>query len=76
MARGSTRPDYRLFMGIGFSDLIVGVGLVAAGLAGVLGENGSLIALAGGAFAVIGVAIIVWARNKLSQDSGSGGDRN
>jgi hypothetical protein len=76
MVGGSARPDYRLFLGIGLSDVAVGIGLAVAGLTGLLGENGSVIALAGGGFAVVGVAVVIWARNKLSQDSGPGGDRN
>lgn len=76
MARETTGPNYRLFMGVGISDVAVGVGLAVAGLAGLLGENGSVIALVGGVIAVFGVAMVVWARNKLSQASGSGGDRN
>ena len=76
MARGTMTPNHSLIMGIGFADLIVGVGLAVAGLAGLLGENGSVIAAVGGVFAAAGVVAIVWARNKLGQASGLGGDRN
>ncbi|HWQ85528.1 hypothetical protein [Brevundimonas sp.] len=73
MSDAPTPATWRIIMYAGLGDIVVGVGMAVAGLMGFLGEDGQIFAIVGGAVALCGAGIVIWARSKLSQDSGPGG---
>ena len=76
MAEKNAPSVYRTLMFAGLADVCLGLVLVVLGLTGALGEPNTLLAGCGGLFAVIGVGLVIWARNKLSQADDRRGDLN
>ncbi|MDP3803668.1 hypothetical protein [Brevundimonas sp.] len=76
MADPRKAVNWRLFAIVALIDVVVGFGLVAAGLVGLLGEDGRYFALAGGGLVFAGGVIVLYARNKLSQVENRRGDLN
>jgi hypothetical protein len=78
MTAGAGKPDgYRVLALAGVADLVLGVALAVAGATGVVPDvDGTVLMIVGLAFAAMGTGLVIWARNKMSQTSGSGGDRN
>lgn len=68
--------NWRMFAIVGLIDIAVGLGLVAAGLAGMIGPESPFFALAGGALAFGGAVIALFSRHKLSQVEDRRGDLN
>ncbi len=66
----------RIIVWVGVGDIILGVGLALAFLGGLFGPDLELASLIGGFVAVWGGAVVVWARNKLSQAESRRGDLN
>jgi len=76
MAQPQKAVNWRLFAIVALIDVVVGFGLVVAGLAGLLGQDSRYFALAGGGL-VFGAAVIgLYARNKLSEAENRRGDLN
>ncbi|WP_029416243.1 hypothetical protein [Brevundimonas bacteroides] len=69
MSRHGQKPptmDPKLFVQLGIGDIVLGLGLAAAALLGLLGDvDRTLVAGIGGVIAVIGVGIVIWARSRM-----------
>lgn len=68
--------DHRIFIWAGISDVVVGLGLVVAGLTDLFGPDLEILALVGGVIAVVGAGLVLWGRNKASQAESRRGDLN
>ena len=66
----------RILVWAGVADVVLGLGLGAAVLAGRFGPGLELVAVAFAVVAAWGVVLIVWGRNKLSQVEDRRGDLN
>lgn len=66
----------RIFVIAGVSDIVIGVGLALAAVAGLLGPGAGIMVIAGAVMALVGVGFIVFGRNKLSQAESRRGDLN
>ncbi len=81
MNGNSKAPDQkakgRLLLLCGVSDIIIGVGMACAALAGVLGEDVIVFVVVGAVIAMAGVGLALWGRNIISQvDDGQGRRRD
>lgn len=68
--------NWRMFAIVGLIDMAVGLGLVGAGLAGMIGPESSIFAIVGGALMFGGAVIVLISRHKLSQVENRRGDLN
>jgi hypothetical protein len=68
--------NWRLFAILGLVDVALGFGLIAAGLSGMIGPDGSIFALVGAALGFGGAVITLFSRHKLSQVEDRRGDLN
>lgn len=64
----------KLCLLIGVSDLVVGLGFIAAGLIGMFGPDILLPTVGGGAVALTGVGMLAYGGHKLSQADDRHGD--
>jgi len=71
-----TAATWRTMMWAGVADIGLGLGLAVAALTDLIGPDLEMLAIAGGIIAVIGMGILLWARNKLSQADDRRGDMN
>lgn len=76
MARTPKAADFKMMSYIGLIDVVLGLGLVAIGFAGVLEAGPEIMTPAGLLVSAMGVALALWARNKMTQAERQGGDRN
>ena len=65
--------NWRMFAIVGLIDMAVGLGLVGAGLAGMIGPESAIV---GGALMFGGAVIVLLSRHKLSQVENRRGDLN
>jgi hypothetical protein len=57
---------YKVLALFGVGDIVMGLALLAAGLAGVLGDDLTMpLSVVGGVMAATGAGIAIWARSKL-----------
>ncbi len=61
------KMDWRVIAWVGVSDIVLGLGLMGAGALGLLGEGRTVFLALGTLLALVGTAIVIWARNKMSQ---------
>lgn len=72
-----TRAGYRVMMFAGLADIVTGVVVALLVLTGTVPtSNPTVMALVAGLFALIGVGLVIFARNKLSQADDRRGDLN
>lgn len=76
MAKTPKAADYKMMSYIGLIDVVMGLGLVAIGFAGVLEAGPEIMTPVGLLVSAMGVALALWARNKMAQAERQGGDRN
>jgi hypothetical protein len=67
-----TKPmDWRVIVLMGAGDIVIGLVLVACALAGLVDDgNRTLLISIGAVMAVVGAALVIWARSKV--DGGAG----
>ena len=69
--------NWMIMVWAGLADMVVGVGLAAAALSGMLGDTDqAVLAAVGGLLALTGLGIFVWGRNNLSKAESRRGDLN
>jgi hypothetical protein len=61
------KMDWRVIAWVGVSDIVLGLGLMGAGALGLLGEGRTAFLGFGTLLVLMGTAIVIWARNKMSQ---------
>ncbi|HEY0102701.1 MAG TPA: hypothetical protein VGB60_04470 [Brevundimonas sp.] len=77
MAASKKPIDWRVMVWAGLADMVIGVGLAAAALSGMLGdEDYTVLAVVGGLLALGGLGLFVWGRNNLSNAGNRRGDLN
>jgi len=76
MARTPKAADFKMMSYIGLVDVVLGLALVAVGFAGVLEAGPEIMTPVGLLVSASGVALALWARNKMAQAERQGGDRN
>ena len=77
MAANKPASVYRIMMFAGLADIALGFVVAVLAFTGTVGgDDPTVLAVVGGLFAVIGVGIVIFARNKLSQADDRRGDLN
>ena len=76
MAKPPKAADFKMMSYIGLIDVAAGLGLIAIGFAGVLEVGPEIMTPVGLLVSAMGVALALWARNKMAQAERQGGDRN
>ncbi|MBD3835264.1 hypothetical protein CCR92_07735 [Rhodospirillum rubrum] len=76
MAKTPKAADFKMMSYIGLIDVAAGLGLIAIGFAGVLEVGPEIMTPVGLLVSAMGVALALWARNKMAQAERQGGDRN
>lgn len=74
--RQKGRMDWRVLAWVGLSDIVLGLGLLTAALLGMLGQASLVFVGFGTLLALTGTAIVIWARNKMSQGDALGRRRD
>lgn len=69
---GAGRMDWRVIAWVGVWDIVIGLGLMGAAALGFLGDDGIVFIGFGMLLAFVGAAIVIWARNKMSQGDALG----
>ncbi len=69
--------NWMVMVWAGLADMIIGVGLAAAALNGMLGDSDqTVLAAVGGLLSVVGAGLFIWGRNNLSKAESRRGDLN
>ena len=69
--------NWAVMVWAGVADMVIGLALASATLAGVLGDSDqTVLAAVGGLLALTGLGIFVWGRNNLSKAESRRGDLN
>ncbi|WP_292073138.1 hypothetical protein [Brevundimonas sp. UBA7534] len=76
MSKTPKAADFKMMSYIGLIDVAAGLGLIAIGFAGVLEVGPEIMTPVGLLVSAMGVALALWARNKMAQAERQGGDRN
>jgi protein-S-isoprenylcysteine O-methyltransferase Ste14 len=76
MAKTPKAADFRMMSYIGLLDVVLGLALVVVGFTGVLEAGPEIMTPTGLLVSAMGVALALWARNKMAQAERQGGDRN
>lgn len=66
-AKNTRKTDWRVIVWVGISDIAIGLGVMAASVLGLLGEGRIAFVGFGTLLVLTGAAIVIWARNKMSQ---------
>ena len=69
--------NWAVMVWAGVADMVIGLALASATLAGMLGDSDqTVLAAVGGLLALTGLGIFVWGRNNLSKAESRRGDLN
>ena len=69
--------NWAVMVWAGVADMVIGLALASATLAGVLGDSDqTVLAAVGGLLVLTGLGIFVWGRNNLSKAESRRGDLN
>ena len=69
--------NWAVMVWAGLADMVIGLALASAALAGMLGDSDqTVLAAVGGLLVLTGVGLFLWARNNLSKADDRRGDLN
>jgi hypothetical protein len=74
---GQKTINWAVMVWAGLADMLIGLVLAAAAMSGMLGDSDqTVLAAVGGLLGVVGLGILLWGRNNLSQAESRRGDLN